>query len=341
MQNFQHIAYPSTNQFREAVHYIKHLYKDKPSLPLIKYTGRVKLHGSNMAIVFLTSGEYYCQSRNKILTEKEDLFGFAKWVSQHINVFLSLTEQRLIAPLIVQGEWCGTGINKNVAINELPKMFVVFALGTLTNPHAAITEQIWNYDYDRVNTFHRPEINLYNSNLFGKYPILIDFNQPQLIQNQLVEWTEAIGIECPAGRYFGVTDECKTGEGLVFTPDDSDLDSEYNFKSKNERHAQSKIKTIGAVDLELLASIEEMAQFLIYNNGVDNRVEQAISELIKAGHDMNNIRNTGELVKWVQADIRKENLRDITQAGLEENAVIKAAVNLAKTEYKKILDANL
>jgi hypothetical protein len=49
----------------------------------------------------------------------------------------------------------------------------------------------------------------------------------------------------------------------------------------------------------------------------------------------------GELVKWIQTDIHKENLRDIEQAGLEETAVSRAAINLAKQEYKKILDANL
>lgn len=341
MSNFQHIPYPDTNHFREAVHYIKHLYRDKPSLPLLTYIGRVKLHGSNMSVVCLPSGEYYCQSRNMILTEKEDLYGFAKWVGKHIDLIRPLAERSLLTPLIIQGEWCGEGINKGVAINQLPKMFVVFAIGTLTNPHAALAEQIWNYNYDQIDAFHNAEINLYNSNLFGEYPILINFNQPQLIQNQLVEWTEAIGTECPVGRYFGVTGECKTGEGLVFTPDNASLASEYNFKSKDEKHSQSKVKTIGVVDLELLASIEELAKFLIYNNGIDNRVEQAITELTKVGRDMTSVRSTGELVKWIRADIRKENLRDIAQAGLEEGAVIKAAVNLAKQEYKKTLDANL
>jgi hypothetical protein len=341
MSNFQHIAYPDTNHFREAVHYIKHLYKDQTHLPLIKYSGRVKLHGSNMAVVFLPSGEYYCQSRKTIVTKQEDLYGFARWVAQHIETIRPLAEQSLVTPLIIQGEFCGAGINKNVAINQLAKMFVVFATGTLTNPHAALAEQIWNYNYDQIDAFHKPEINLYNTNLFGKYPILIDFNNPQLIQNQLVEWTEAIGTQCPAGRYFGVTGECRTGEGLVFTPDDANLDSGYNFKSKDERHVQSKVKTIGVADLELLASIEEMAHFLIYNNGVDNRVEQAITELTKTGEDMTSIRSMGGLVKWIQTDIHKENLRDIEQAGLEETAVSRAAINLAKQEYKKILDANL
>ena len=57
-------------------------YHDIP-LPTLTFTGTVKVHGTNAAIVRLKDGTIYAQSRSRIITPTSDNAGFAAFV--HLN----------------------------------------------------------------------------------------------------------------------------------------------------------------------------------------------------------------------------------------------------------------
>jgi hypothetical protein len=235
------IPFPKIRSFKDVVHDVKKLHKQDLTFPIIEYTGKVKAHGTNASIVFSNDGTFYCQSRARVVTPLSDNNGFAAWayrninaIKETLNISIHYDNPADNKTVVVYGEWCGGNVQGGVALSQLPKMFIIFAIRfDMTN----IIEwygpnSIWKFNNlkDYINT----DINLYNVDIFPTYKVTIDFNNPHLVQNQLVELTEAIGTECPVGKYFGVSG---IGEGLVASCHDSQHDPElYNFKSKDERH---------------------------------------------------------------------------------------------------------
>lgn len=66
-----------------------------------------KIDGTNAQVVFNSTGDMLCGSRNRILTVEKDNFGFASWaISQKEKLFEVLGEGRHY------GEWWGSGIQR-------------------------------------------------------------------------------------------------------------------------------------------------------------------------------------------------------------------------------------
>src|SRR5690606_12697987 len=109
---------------------------DDCDLPVLKYRGSVKLHGTNAAIVWqwnpaIHDYEMQAQSRTNIITPMSDNAGFAAFA--HTINTNGLLKQIMVqhedlgyTPELIKlyGEWCGGNIQKGVAINGLDKMFV-------------------------------------------------------------------------------------------------------------------------------------------------------------------------------------------------------------------------
>jgi len=93
-------------------------------------------------------------------------------------IFNNIEYENYIA---VYGEWCGNNIQKGVALVELPKMFVIFDIKVDDNWIDINSLNI------KWNLFNKD--NIYNIEQFPTYNINIDFNNPQLIQNKLIELT--------------------------------------------------------------------------------------------------------------------------------------------------------
>ncbi len=123
------ISYPETNQFHEVIDSIrKYPYRYKIEqgklYPILTFTGTVKLHGTNAAIVYRKDFGYRCQSRNKIISSEIDNADFALFMYLLAEKFLM--EQILFKcsairkhydhgnDIVIYGEWCGENIQKNV-----------------------------------------------------------------------------------------------------------------------------------------------------------------------------------------------------------------------------------
>ena len=218
------IKFPSIEQFRTVVATVLRqfnyvgldengdaIYDTTKAKPTLTFKGTVKLHGTNAAVSYNTTGGLWAQSRENIITVEKDNAGFAFFVESNKDVFnkvfREIQEQTNVSyehnTVTVYGEWCGGNIQKGVGITNLPKSLFIF--GVKVSPIVANEEELkdkpayW-VDYDYLES---PENNIFNIDHFPTYSIDIDFNMPQLVQNQLSELTIAVEDECPVAKAFG------------------------------------------------------------------------------------------------------------------------------------------
>lgn len=324
--------YPSIEQFRNVVRAVRlnHDYQGKDSegnpiynhispYPILKFTGTVKLHGTNAAVVKYKDRIEY-QSRENVLSLLKDNAGFCRNMMAKNLDFLfkdcyskdkDLQFENHIA---IFGEWCGGSIQKGVAINGLPNMFVIFGVKV---------DDVWQ-DVDYI--FSDPVQNIYNIRDFKTFTIDIDFNEPEMIQNKLVELTIEVETECPVGKAFGISG---IGEGIVWEH------GGYQFKTKGEKHSASKVKTIATVDIEMIENIKEMVDYTV----TENRLEQGIQKLKEANIEID-MKATGEFLRWVITDIIKEETDTIVKNNIDPKKLNSACSNKARLWYINYINTN-
>ncbi len=288
-------------------------------LPTLKFTGTVKLHGTNASVRIDRDMNITYQSRNRILTIESDNAGFAVWASQHKLLWRQLAtwyskQFEDTAEVVLFGEWCGGNIQKGVALSQLEKMFVIF--------------EVWVYDSLGVKRYAvqhvdnaDPSEGIFDINHFKSFEIDIDFENPQLSQNKLIEITDAVEKECPVGKYFGVSG---VGEGVVWSCRLSDT-SLLRFKVKGEEHSASKVKTLASVDVEKISAVTDFVDVVL----TQSRLEQGIDYLKEMGHELD-IKSTGHYVKWVSGDVFKEETDTIVQNQLDAGMVGKQVSTRAR-----------
>ena len=305
------------------------IYSHDTPYPTLTFRGTVKLHGSNSSIAKYYHradsehvGDYFThefQSRERVLNldEKDgDNCGFMREMVQkdYQNLFNNIDFKE---SCVIYGEICGKGVQKGVAIAQLPKMFIIFAV------------RIDDVYQDMANFAHlkNEAQQIYNIMQFKTYSIDVDFNKPELIQNKIVELTLEVEDECPVGKYFGVSD---IGEGIVFSHINENKKS-YSFKSKGLKHAgKSKVKVLHEVDNDKINALTELAETVTPTW----RLEQMLTDAC----DLNNggqidRKHMGTYIKMVVADIQKEDIDIISEAGYELKDIGKYVSEIAKLYF--------
>jgi hypothetical protein len=340
-------SYPSIEQFRNVIHNVNHKahyvgkeedgspqYDYSLSKPILKFIGTTKLHGTNAAMVIdLENKSIYFQSRERIITPQKDNAGFATYMSSIQDkilekgiVFESPNRDLLIKTIIIYGEWCGGNIQKGVAINGLDKMFVIFDIRLIDKEN----NKYW-LPPNQVKLIKFPELKIYNIYDFQTWEIDIDFNNPQLSQNKLVEITTEVEQQCPVGKHFGNEG---IGEGVVWkciTPNYND--SGFWMKVKGEKHSNSKVKTvkeIAEVDIRKIENIKVFVDTYVS----ENRCKQSIDKLKEAGKPTDRT-SLGDYLKWIISDIYKEEIDTITQNGFEMKDLNPSISNKAREWFFK------
>lgn len=287
----------------------KAIYQHTENYPTLKFRGTVKLHGTNASIVKYSDGRFEFQSRERVLSFDDDNADFMAEMLQkdYQSLFDGIEFTDYIA---IYGEWCGGNIQKKVALNQLPKMFVIFGVKV---------DGEW---MDLPPNLAMNESRIYNILQFPSYDVDIDFNNPELVQNKIIELTVAVEISCPVGKQLGVEG---TGEGLVFT---CATNQHWKFKSKGEKHSVSKVKTLNAVDVELMKNITEFVDMAV----TENRMEQGLSYFKE-----NNIeiepKNVGQFLRWIVTDVLKEEGDTLEKSGLDDKKIKNAIVSKARIWY--------
>lgn len=325
-----HISFPSIGQFREIVKSVHSSAKyHEVAVPKIKFTGTVKLHGSNFCIVRPINGgpeDIYFQSRERIISVMDDNAGSATWgtakreaLNKMFDNIAKYKDNASTNSLIqIYGEWAGSNIQKGVGVTKIPKSFFVFAIRV--SESAESTE--WFSKDDVLSVFDNSVENMYCIYNFPTWEVEIDFNKPELSQNQLSELTLAVENDCPVSRQL-VGLECNDpliGEGIVWSVSsgqDLPFDcSSYKFKVKGEKHSVTKVKTLASVDVEKVKSIEEFVEKTV----TENRLNQGLEKMKEMGLEIDP-KNTGAFLKWVSTDIFKEEMDTLLESGLTTKEV--------------------
>ena len=328
--------YPSIEQFRRIAYNVN----TQETNMKVAFERTVKLHGSNAAIVYTLNDmggptEIYAQSRNRILTPHNDNAGFAQWVEDNKKDLHNIFQEHLPDELgnwdsethaVLYGEWCGEGIQKGVALNQLPKMFVAFDLRIIGSCDLGDPYTRWGsidrYE-DEPLPFSNHDINLYNINEFGTEIVVVDFADPIKAQSDLLEAAEKVGVQCPVGASLGATG---AGEGHVYTS----LNGNYKFKVKSSAHTVSKTNFMSPEDSEKMKDTEVFVNAVV----TDNRLLQGIEYLSEMDLPKHADSSIGDFIKWVVADVQKEEGDLIVSNNLDVKLVNRFIAKIAFNWFK-------
>lgn len=308
----QFVKFPSIEQFRKVIKTVNDkstftgvdsdgnaTFDYKKNKPTIRFTQTVKIHGTNAGIGLTTDGDFFQQSRNRLISVENDNAGFANWcedisrkpfLMRYLSDALYSVSNDNISPIkqvVLFGEFAGKGIMKGVAVSEIEKSFFAFGLYYL-HEDGSITKST------SVEGLENKELNVYNVFMFENKVIDIDFNNTGETINRIIKDTLSVEDECPVGKYFGISG---IGEGVVLV---SDCGS-YIFKSKGDKHSVSKVKTLSPAEVYEFTGVEEFVDDVL----TTQRMSQGIEFLLEMGFEAT-LKSTGEYIKWLQADVIKE-----------------------------------
>ena len=308
----------------------KAIYDNTIKLPIIEYTGTVKMHGTNAGICFnLHTGEVGFISRERVLSVEEDNAGFAAFgyrnpkvtsaifdkIKEHIASNPKLPQDSDFA--IVYGEWVGPKVSRGSALVHLEPTFVAIRTRLFTED---LSVRYWLDDDSMQAIFGHIDLafdQIDYSQRFERFTIAIDFNKPEFSYNLLAEKTISVEEQCPVALALGIDPQvCSTGEGIVWVPKDKKWlqVSDAWFKTKGEKHSKTRVKKVITVDMDKLEKFELLCEEVC----PPWRIEQMATAVFDLNNDgLVEKSGTTKLVRAVMDDIKKEQLEVIEAAGAE------------------------
>jgi len=343
------IKMPSIAQFRNVVKDLSHVarykgvdedgnavYDHSKDLPTVTFVGTVKLHGTNASICMNSEREMWCQSKKNVITVDKDNAGFAFYVesirdyieSMLNEVFDDMYKGDEIEELCIYGEWAGNGIQNGVGISELDKSFYMFGIKFKMKD-----EEDYRWAVDPRVIFNRvknPELRIFSIFDFETFEVDIDFENPSKAQEEIVKLTEYVENECPVAKKFGVSG---IGEGIVFV---GWFDgNRFSFKSKGDKHSNSKVKKLSKVDSELEQKKIDFANYATPSWRLEQMYNETFDVLNGGKGD---VKRTGEFLKAVVSDVMKEEMDVLVERGLEPKDVNKHISTIARKWFMERLD---
>ena len=97
------------------------------------------------------------------------------------------------------------------------------------------------------------------------------------------------------------------------------------FKVKGEKHSETHVKTLAAVDVEKIANVRLLVDTLV----TQHRLEKKLDDLKEQGLEVD-IKNTGQFLKLVTGDVMKEEADTISASGLPQTDVMRGVSMRAK-----------
>lgn len=349
------IKYPSIEQFRTIIKNVQHaaqyvrydeatgqtIMNRGAAMPKVTAVATEKIHGSHMGICYSNPDGFWVQSRENIITPEYDNAGCAFHAMQNQSAWMDVIERlakehnvdlntRIIT---AYAEWCGGNIQKNSAVSGLDKMAIIFRHFKVSPLEPSETESaVWYETKVAGEWVDFKESRIFNISNFPTYDIEIDFNQPLLSQNKLVDLVEnTIEPNSPVGQQLGV--EKNVGEGIVVAF--LYKDAMHQFKVKGSKHSSSKVKTLKPVDDEKLQKIQEVAQQVTPAWRLEQMFALA-NDTVNGGVPA--MENMGKFMKAVNQDIIKEESDVMAGAGLEPKEVFSVVARIARQWYSEELD---
>jgi hypothetical protein len=356
----KHVKFPSIEQYRNVVKHVRDVStRCNVSIPKIDFLGTVKLHGTNAGVSRFVGNDtmIWAQSRSNVITPESDNAGFARFVEDEKISFHTLFDcvKEFYPPnspmgnedvITIFGEWCGQGIQKGVGISELPKMFVIFAIMwkySYNTPDGVEDENMYYFSPEEVKqVYHNMLITgdmrinsttikcIYN---YKTWIMTLDLTNPEVHQNELAAITLEVEEKCPVAAAHGIDG---VGEGVVWRAVKQhavgglayDL-RPLLFKVKGEKHSVTKVKTLAAVDIEKVNSINEFVSNVL----TEARLNQGLQYLRETQLDPSISQNIGPFLKWIGGDVIKEESDTMEASGLDRKTVMGAINREARNWY--------
>ena len=311
--------------------------------------GTVKLHGTSCSLTYdaatdaLTFG-----SRNFQLSPsaKDRHYGFIDWVLKNevalCNKLRDYCQGGLTyEKLTVFGEWCGSGVQRNVSISQLPKAFYAFAIKAVLTPHTDCTDSAHDVLQSQESQYlpssllpfllSTPAIGFYNITDFPTYELVVDLENPKTAVDLANKLVYDVAEKCPVASQLGVDG---FGEGIVFRSIDSDTD--IFVKVKGTRHSSSGGKKSASIDPMVAKSIDDFIDKTV----TQDRCEQGWT-LLKQSTGFVSKVNTGTFVKWLINDVMTEEGDALEFNSLRKEQVLGPLSKAAGTWFIKELDNDL
>jgi len=362
------INFGSIDQFRNIIRNVQHMtqytgqdengepiYDRSAKSPTIKVVGSEKIHGTNAAVCYSHPDGMWVQSRKNIITPEKDNAGCAfavesnsiewmKIIDGLINEYGIDCHKNIIS---VYFEWCGGNIQKNACVSGLDKMAIIFRHFKVSpiEPQTSDDGEEIAAKWYETNTDHsdvgpdwvsNKEKNIYNVMDFPTVTLEIDFERADIAQNEMVKLTEEIETNSGIAKAFNKPEN--VGEGWVWTFVDK-RGGLQRFKTKGEKHAKSKVKTLKKVD-----SVKEQAKVDFANYATPAwRLEQAWQTVFGINNEIKepDIKFTGEFLKAVVNDVMKEELDVMAEKGLEPKEVNGMISKVARRWFMDELDKGI
>lgn len=296
----QHISFGHIESFDVIFNYIvTHPEKFPENIHL---TGTVKIHGTNCSVCD-DGTERWFQSRKQIITRETDRFlCFAKERNSVFDeIFASIRKKHPDGTAVLYGEFFGQGIQKNVAVCQLPNAYALFAAKIFFENK----DSFW-LPVDTLKSFSHPESRIYTVYDFSTFDIDVDLKNWEKAKDNMYALAQSVEDDCPVGRALGATGR---GEGIVWQHLATESEpyvirlktkgrmfeatDRYNAGQMKGHEHKSQQPKKPQVDFRIM---QEQIDIFLDAVLTDARIDQGLSE----NHDL------AAFQKWLVADIMRE-----------------------------------
>ena len=341
----QSTLYPKiTTHIPEIIEQLRRLNRD-PAHPEINiivdpmpFIGTVKLHGTHADILVYPDDRIVFQSRNITgLSVAKDNQGFAADMSEKTAAVLGLRDVCLArwkelnpgtpidedSPIVIAGEWIGEKIQKDVAIAQLSRRFVIVSV----NINGA-----WQKD-EAYSDISLPDHDIYNASRAGLFHTTLYPDDYERTVSEVERMTEEVAAHCPFASSFGISG---LGEGIVWKP----VPTQYNadtslwFKSKGGKFKPTFFRIPKQHEgADVIKERRKAAATVAVAWCSQQRLEQGWDVLREKGVERD-VRALGDFLKWIQYDILEEEKSHIKDHGVDEAALKIEIAKIAKPWYR-------
>lgn len=325
--------YPKIGKLKDVVYEARKVPKTAFEL-----VGTVKLHGTHADMVIEKGNVLRLQSRNqRNLQIDSDNFGFAAFAFPLKERIISLKNAivaryrslnqtipfRQELPVVLAGEWCGGSIQKKVALQQLPRHFVICSINI---------NDSWVPD-DCYGDIRDETVGIHNISKAGYFHARLDLRDVGRVEAEIKSMVMKVEKECPYARAFGVLG---SGEGIVWKTRTRYDNPAFWFKSKGDEFAVSAQNRLppSALEIENLDRVRNFAQAIV----TENRLQQGW-DYLEETRVKRNMSSVGHFLRWLTQDCLIEEQREMAEANIEKQKLKPEIVRIAKVWYKGKVEA--
>ncbi|KAI4672980.1 uncharacterized protein J4E78_001483 [Alternaria triticimaculans] len=341
----QSTLYPKiTTHIPEIIEQLRRMNRD-PAHPQanitvdpVPFVGTVKLHGTHADILVYPNNRIVFQSRNLVgLSVEKDNQGFAATMSEKNKVIMGLRDMYLERwkelnpsktvkedlPVVVAGEWIGEKIQKDVAIAQLSRRFVIVSVNI---------NGTWQKD-EEYSDISLPAHGIYNASRAGIFHAKLYPDDYERTVSEIERMTEEVAAHCPFASSFGIYG---LGEGIVWKPvaPQYNADTSLWFKSKGGKFKPTFFRVPKPHEgSDIVKERRKAAATVAVAWCSQQRLDQGWDVLREKGVQRG-VRALGDFLKWIQHDILEEEKGHIKEHGVDEAALKIEIAKIAKPWYR-------